>query len=365
MALVHDLLAANDAERRRAALPICRTAKYIVDGGFTFIDPFTGDRTSWGYWDPAELNGIPGKDGERGENSLEILSYLALAARVCDDKSKSLPKPSGRPPPSPSSPGSARPPATATAAFNGTSFGEAFAFLVREPNNFDLNMVNALLTNPPSVATFDFRLALMGFALMNQAAPNLTTIFHSASSGISASAPSSLLPPSIPLTEAEAQLFRKRYLMGLRRYWGAENDASSDAGRRPMSAVASGASLTASNQQLPAWSALFSHVTHEPGLSDPTWALRRYPWDLVDWPSKNSVRSDVDFDPYWAKEYSQMVLRQVLPADEALSAGSSDFVTEAAATAVDSGGGHVLNAPNSWLLAYWMGEYFKTLSKSM
>jgi hypothetical protein len=42
LALVHDYLAANDAERRRAALPICRTAKYIVDGGFVFIDPATG-----------------------------------------------------------------------------------------------------------------------------------------------------------------------------------------------------------------------------------------------------------------------------------------------------------------------------------
>jgi hypothetical protein len=355
LALVHDLLATNDDERRRVALPICRTAKYIVDGGFVFIDPFTGNRTSWGYWDPAELNGIPGKDGERGENSLEILSYLALAARICDDKTKSLPKPSGRSPrgwPSPPSPSSSASPPF-VAPFNGTTFGEAFAFLVREPNNYDLNMVNALLTNPASVATFDFRLSLLGFSLLHHAAPNLTAASHYPTP--------SPMPPSIPLTPAEASLFRKRYLMGVRRYWGNENDASSDTPRNPMSAYASGASLTASNQQLPAWSALFSHVTHEAGLTDPTWQLRRYPWDMIDWPTKNSVRSDVSFDPYWAAEYQQMIVCQILPADEALSASSSDFVTEAAANAVDSGGGHVLNAPNAWLLAYWMGEYFNSI----
>jgi hypothetical protein len=224
---------------------------------------------------------------------------------------------------------------------------------VREPNNYDLNLMNALLTSPPGVATFDFRLALMGFALLHQANPDLTTTPDPSSPSTATSA--------IPLTPDETKLFRQRYLAGLRRYWGSEDDARSSAHPLPMTAFASGAALTASNQQLPSWSALFTHITGETGLSDPTWQLRRYPWDMIDWPVKNSARSDVEYDPYWQKEYDQAVLRQVLPADEAFSIGSSDFVTEAAAINVDSGGGHVLNAPNAWLLAYWMGEYFRSL----
>ena len=43
----------------------------------------------------------------------------------------------------------------------------------------------------------------------------------------------------------------------------------------------------------------------------------------------------------------------------AFDAGSSDFVTEAAATSVDGGGGTQELAPNAWLLVYWMGRYYE------
>jgi hypothetical protein len=37
--------------------------------------------------------------------------------------------------------------------------------------------------------------------------------------------------------------------------------------------------------------------------------------------------------------------------------GSSDFVTEAAMNSVDGGGGFTENAPNAWLLGYWMARF--------
>ena len=45
--------------------------------------------------------------------------------------------------------------------------------------------------------------------------------------------------------------------------------------------------------------------------------------------------------------------------DEALSAGSSDFLTEASGMSVDaSGGGYQMIGPNPWLLDYWFGELY-------
>ena len=48
---------------------------YILLGKLKLIDPVSGKGTSWGYWDPIQLNGIPGKPNERGENSLEVLGF--------------------------------------------------------------------------------------------------------------------------------------------------------------------------------------------------------------------------------------------------------------------------------------------------
>jgi hypothetical protein len=50
LALMHDLLAVTPAEKAKPAYLICNMAKYIADNGFVYIDPATGNRTSWGYW---------------------------------------------------------------------------------------------------------------------------------------------------------------------------------------------------------------------------------------------------------------------------------------------------------------------------
>lgn len=50
--------------RARVARLLCDTAAYLQDGGWVFVDPVSGKGTSWGYWDPAQLNGVPGKPDE-------------------------------------------------------------------------------------------------------------------------------------------------------------------------------------------------------------------------------------------------------------------------------------------------------------
>jgi hypothetical protein len=65
--LAHELLARTGAERARAARLLCDSMAYIQDGGWVLVDPVSRKGTSWGYWDPAQLNGVPGKPDERGQ----------------------------------------------------------------------------------------------------------------------------------------------------------------------------------------------------------------------------------------------------------------------------------------------------------
>ena len=159
--------------------------------------------------------------------------------------------------------------------------------------------------------------------------------------------------PSIPLSPDEASLFKQRLQISVRRYWDSANV---------------GATVDGENNRVKAIDLVYTSMTGKPGLDDPDWQLRRYPLNLVDWPSVNSHRLDVRLNPDWlrcsaAACDTTVVSERVLPADEAISRGSSDFVTEAATNSVDGGGGHLENAPNAWLLVYWMDRYYASLSE--
>lgn len=307
--VVHQLLAQTVAEKARVARPLCQTVGYILDGGLIFIDPISGKGTSWGYWDPAQLNGVPGKPDERGENSLELLSYLAAAALLCD--------------------------ATATPPGR---YGNAFAEMVLK-HGYDENTVSALATAPESVATFDFRLAFMSYYVLATATPELArATVHKSSSSL------------VPLPAKASALVKTRLQRSVRRYWNA-----------------TGATFNAENNRIPFACTVHQLLTGSQGLADPEWMLRRFPEvPLIDWPSHNSKRLDVRLsrdwllcgaDPASGCGDSYVIDRGVLPADEAFMHGSGDFVTEPGGRSVDGGSGTSETAPNMWLLAFWMHRY--------
>ena len=306
--VVYELLARTDTERTRVARPLCQTMAYLQDNGYIFVDPISGKGTSWGYWDPGQLNGVPGKPDERGENSLELLGFLAAAAHVCD--------------------ASASPPGR---------FGKAFALMVTK-HGYDQNTIGALATAPESIATFDFRLAFMSYYVLALATPELARAdVH----GVS---------PLVPLSPKAAALVKARLQRSVRRYWNA-----------------TGATINAENNRVPFACTVHQLMTGAPGLADPEWQLRRFPdAPLIDWPALNSKRLDVRLNKDWllcgadpssgcGSPYA--IDRGVLPADEAFTHGSADFVTEPGGRSVDGGGGMTETAPNMWLLAYWMRVY--------
>jgi hypothetical protein len=82
-ALYYDLVA-DDDERCRVADHVRRVTDYIIDGGYVLRD-IDGQPTLWGVWAPERLLDDPDWQPERGSNSVEILSYLAVAHHITGD----------------------------------------------------------------------------------------------------------------------------------------------------------------------------------------------------------------------------------------------------------------------------------------
>jgi hypothetical protein len=83
-ALYFDLVA-DEAERKRVAAHVRRVTDYIIEGGYTLRD-IDGQPTLWGVWSPERLRRDPDWQPERGCNSVEMLSYLAVAHHITRDK---------------------------------------------------------------------------------------------------------------------------------------------------------------------------------------------------------------------------------------------------------------------------------------
>ena len=243
------------------------------------------------------MNGIGkiAKPNERGENSLEVLGFMAAAARIC----------------------------------NNSKYGEMFASLVRD-HHYDINVVGAMATSPQSLAFFDFRLAFMSFHTLSMALPELFLANGTGYSNL------------IPLTKEEQTLFRARMMQSVHRYW---------------SDPATGGTVDGQNNLDAGMELVYRRMTGKKGMIDPQLQLKRWPMDLIEWPVFNSKRLDVTLVKDWLIPPNNVnVVEHTLPADEAF--GWSDFLTEGASCAVDGGAGRQYQAPNPWLLIYWMQEYY-------
>lgn len=81
-ALYFDLVASAPGRARVAAL-VDRIMGHILENGLRILE--FGQRTRWGYWYPEAVNGPECRWGDRGLNSLEILSHLRVAEHITGD----------------------------------------------------------------------------------------------------------------------------------------------------------------------------------------------------------------------------------------------------------------------------------------
>ena len=80
---LYSKLVADDAEKAQIRQTCKRVIDHIIDHGYYLID-ITGKPTTWGYWSPDALNDTP--NGDRGLNSLEILSHLRIAIELLGEE---------------------------------------------------------------------------------------------------------------------------------------------------------------------------------------------------------------------------------------------------------------------------------------
>ncbi len=74
-------LAADATDRARVRGQVQRIVDHLLRNDYSLRD-LDGRHTRWAVWGPAQLNDDPNWEMERGINSLELLSYLKLAAHV-------------------------------------------------------------------------------------------------------------------------------------------------------------------------------------------------------------------------------------------------------------------------------------------
>ncbi len=77
-------LVADAAEKEKIAAIVRRATDHILEHNYTLVG-HTGRRTRWGIWAPELINHEPFYIGLRPLNSLEILTYLKIAAHITGD----------------------------------------------------------------------------------------------------------------------------------------------------------------------------------------------------------------------------------------------------------------------------------------
>ena len=83
-AVYYDLVADSDEERREVRDVILRIVDHLLDHDYSLVD-HDGLPTRWAVFGPEQLNQGPLWWGERGLNSMSLVSYLRVASHVSDD----------------------------------------------------------------------------------------------------------------------------------------------------------------------------------------------------------------------------------------------------------------------------------------
>lgn len=78
-------LVAGEEEKRSIQVNVRAIMDHIIEHGYYLVD-LDGKPTTWGVWAPEKLNHDPAWKIERGLNSLEVLSYLAVTEHITGDR---------------------------------------------------------------------------------------------------------------------------------------------------------------------------------------------------------------------------------------------------------------------------------------
>ena len=303
--LIYDHIASSDQERDRVYNLIEGITGGILANDLYLIDPSTGQPTTWGFWNPALVNDDPDHYSERGANSLGILAYCASAYSITHD----------------------------------TKYKDMFWDLAVK-YDYLANCLNAKIDCPVEDNHSDNELLMQAYHILFYALNRLT------------------MPDAKPHMQAPVEVVEEVRRMvealvpSIDRMW-----------------------TIVKGELSPLWVGIYAGTAKRPvgdkDISDAVWTLRHWAIDMVmclfscsfsdvtntlseqvNWPIHNDNRWDITESPYYARDSTEHLMRQIRPPQERVTAkwNSDPFV-------MSSGNGMKEEYPGVWRLPYYLMLY--------
>ncbi|CAF3436153.1 unnamed protein product [Rotaria sp. Silwood1] len=305
--LVHDLLADNDSERQRAYILTFNITNHILTHDWYLVGE-NHTHTTWGIWNPIQVNNDSFYQETRGLNSLQILAFLLQ-----------------------------------TYAYSGDERFLDGAYLLTESYKYDVNLINEKTIAVCDNSYSDDELAYLSYFTLVHA-------FHSVASSTSLS----------PKQKEHAQKLIDHLLeymkVGLNlshKYKQMEKSPFYNFIYCYVSGQVNQTQYLFKKHNLS--SAKSSDFDCSSLSKDGIWYMQRWPLELINWQQFNSDRLDVQINvPAYCN--SSLASLQMLPPDERSSEKWNGNVYD-----LDDGTGFSEDDPAAFLLSYWGMRYFNLL----
>lgn len=110
----------------------------------------------------------------------------------------------------------------------------------------------------------------------------------------------------------------------------------------------------------PLWTGVYAGVAglkaSDAALQHSVWTLRRWALDLIDWPIVNTDRWDIAMEPFYSRDSTKPIMRQIRPpAERASSHWNNDPYS------LSAGSGYGEFEPAVWRMPYYIMLYYKLI----
>ncbi len=95
----------------------------------------------------------------------------------------------------------------------------------------------------------------------------------------------------------------------------------------------------------------------ESEVSNAVWSLRNWAIDMIEWPTTNDERWDITVSPYYSRDSTDPLMREIIPQRERRIAKWNSDPYELK----DQGSGYAEEYPSVWRLPYFLMAYYKLI----
>lgn len=300
--LILDMVAQTPDEKQRVITLIDGITGGIVKNDLYFIDPTTGAPTTWGFFNPTEVNDNPDHYSERGTNSIGMLAYLASAYSVTR---KDLYK----------------------AEYKRLS--EEFGYI--------RNCMNVKIDNPDDDNHSDNELISLAYHIMFYSWRRISA-------------------EDEPEFKEEMWEMVQPLMPSLERSWQIYGTEYSPLWTGVFAGVAGALQTHSASKNTHSMHDNSADFVSRLDVSRSVWSLRHWAVDLITWPIDNTLRYDTLKQPFHVRDSTKQIMRNIRPPSERISShwNHDPF-------SVEDSGGYNEYEPSVWRLPYFMMLYYKLI----